>query len=218
MKGSAAKERLLHHWRASGTITDTRLLEAFSSVPRENFVLSYEEGKCYRDCPLPILCGQTISQPTTVMLMSQALSVSGGMNILEIGTGSGYQAAILSKLTGESGRIVSIEYYDDLARFAEANLEKTGCGNVEVVCGDGGLGCPEKAPFDRIIVTCACPLVPPPLPEQLSDGGILVLPLESELFEQMQVITKTGAGLTMRSIGSFRFVPLMGKFSRSGTE
>jgi len=206
------KQSLLLHWKTGRTIMDDRLLAAFEATPREKFILKKDSYNAYGDYPLSIPCKQTISQPTTVMLMLQALEIAEGMNILEVGAGSGYQAALLSKMTGASGLVITIEYFRELADFAESNLKKSECTNVNVIQGDGGLGFEAEAPYDRIIVACACPSVPPPLLEQLKTGGIMVIPTKKRMYEDMQVIKKTAAGVKTESIGCFTFVPLRGKY------
>jgi protein-L-isoaspartate(D-aspartate) O-methyltransferase len=206
------KQALLQKWIKTGIITDSRVLDAFATTARENFVSKMDRDRAYIDCALPLICSQSISQPTTVMVMTQALKADEGMKILEVGAGSGYQSAILSAVIGDSGNIISIEYHEKLAVIAHKNLEKADCTNVKVVHGDGGYGWEEEAPYDRIIITCACPVIPPPLLDQLITGGIMVLPLKRINHDEIQVITKTASGLRRRSIGSFVFVPLRGRY------
>ncbi len=204
------KEALYRYWVDAGIIKDSKLLYAFQKVKRESFVLNVDIDRAYGDYPLGIPHFQTISQPTTVMLMTQALKMEAGMEVLEVGTGSGYQTAILSEMVGEKGWIVSLEYYKTLSDFACKNLQKTDCRNVKIIHGDGGNGWEEEAPYDRIIVTCACPSVPPPLLEQLKPDGIMVLPVTTHFSDKMQVIKKSASGISSKSIGSFSFVPLRG--------
>jgi len=206
------KEALCRHWLKAGIIKDSRLLDAFKATAREKFVLKDDRARAYGDYPLSILQFQTISQPTTVMLMTQALEAEIGMKVLEVGTGSGYQAAILSAILGESGRVISLEYYKVLADFACGNLIEADCRNVRVIHGDGGNGWEPDAPYDRIIVTCACPTVPPPLLMQLKTGGIMVLPIKTRFSEDMRVIKKSAGRISTESIGAFTFVPLLGEY------
>ena len=204
---------LLKQWKESGLVTTEKILEAFRAVKRENFILPEHEEYAYSDYPLPIHGGQTISQPTTVLIMTQALEVAPGMKVLEIGAGSGYQAAILSKLVGKTGQVYSVETVPELVSFSQQNLNKSGCSNVTVSFGDGSQGFAAKAPYDRIIVTAAAPKVPPPLIEQLKESGILIIPVDNELFGQtMKKITKKNGKLTEENLGEFRFVPLKGKY------
>src|SRR3989344_2343902 len=181
------------------------VIQAFRKVEREIFVLPEHKGYAYTDEPLPIFKGQTISQPSTVAIMTEALKAKKGNNILEIGSGSGYQAAILSEIVGSKGRVVTIERHHELAEFARKNLE--GRKNVILIEGDGTLGCQEYAPYDRIIVTAEAPLLPEALIKQLKEKGRLVIPIGSEMFlveRQKDKIKKT-------SLGYFVFVPLVGE-------
>jgi len=212
-KKDMQKERLITQWKELDQITDSRVIEAFKAVSRENFILPQHADSTYSDFPLPIHGGQTISQPTTVMLMTQALDVREGMKILEIGAGSGYQAAILSKLVGKKGHVYSIDFVPELVSFAQQNLRKSGCPNVTVSYGDGSQGFAAKAPYDRIIVTAAAPKIPPPLLEQLKDGGIVIIPVNNEMLGQtMKKIMKKDGKITVEELGYFQFVPLKGKY------
>jgi protein-L-isoaspartate(D-aspartate) O-methyltransferase len=188
-------------------ITDAAVLRAMDEVPREHFVTSSYADVAYADQALPIACGQTISQPYVVAYMTERLSVRPEHRVLEVGTGSGYQAAILSRLARE---VVSIERYRTLADAARTRLATLGYGNVEVVAGDGLAGAPEKAPFDRILVTAAAEQVPEALVEQLGEGGVMVLPLGPHDGAQVIVtLTKTKQGLARENLIGVRFVPLL---------
>ena len=212
-KKNPKKESLVNYWKETDQITDNKVIEAFKVVPRENFILPQHAEHTYSDFPLPIHGGQTISQPTTVMLMTQALDVKEGMKVLEIGAGSGYQAAILSKLVGKKGQVYSVDFVPELVSFAQQNLRKSGCPNVTVSFGDGSQGFAAKAPYDRIIVTAAAPKIPPPLLEQLKDGGILIIPVNNEFLGQtMKKITKKGGKIIEEELGYFQFVPLRGRY------
>lgn len=188
-------------------IGDKAVLRAFAEIPREQFVEDEFTGTAYADQALPISCGQTISQPYVVAFMTERLELSPHHRVLEVGTGSGYQAAILSRLARE---VVSIERYRTLADVARERLRKLGIENVEVIAGDGFEGVPEHAPFDRIIVTAAAEEVPEALIAQLAVGGILLLPLGPHDGPQHIVkVTKMETGVTRENLLAVRFVPLL---------
>ena len=188
-------------------ISDQGVLRAMDEVPREHFVEpSYTEA-AYADQALPIACGQTISQPYVVAYMTEQLGVRPEHRVLEVGTGSGYQAAVLSRLARE---VVTIERYRTLADAARSRLATLGYDNVEVVVGDGLAGAPVRAPFDRIIVTAAAETIPEALVEQLAEGGVMVLPLGPHAGHQELVkLTKTGDGVVRDDLIAVRFVPLL---------
>jgi protein-L-isoaspartate(D-aspartate) O-methyltransferase len=188
-------------------IGDAAVLRAMDEVPREQFVTRENAGAAYADQALPIACGQTISQPFVVAYMTAQLALRPGHRVLEVGTGSGYQAAVLSRLARE---VVSIERYRTLADSARERLARLGFTNVEVVTGDGLMGVPEKAPFDRIIVTAAAEEIPQALLDQLVEGGIMVLPLGPHHDGQVIVsLTKTKQGVERQNLIGVRFVPLL---------
>jgi protein-L-isoaspartate(D-aspartate) O-methyltransferase len=188
-------------------IADQAVLRAMDEVPRGQFVEPDFAGRAYADQALPISCGQTISQPYVVAYMSEQLGVRPHHRVLEIGTGSGYQAAVLSRLARE---VVSVERYRTLAEQARGRLEGLGYDNVEVVVGDGLGGVPAKAPFDRILITAAAESVPQTLVDQLADGGIMVLPLGPRDGSQHIVkLTKSQTGLAREDLIAVRFVPLL---------
>jgi len=188
-------------------ISDQAVLRAMDEVPREHFVTSEFADSAYADHALPIACGQTISQPYIVAYMTEQLEVEPQHRVLEVGTGSGYQAAILSRLARE---VVSIERYRTLADTARDRLKTLGYANVTVLAGDGFAGAPDKAPFDRIIVTAAAEQVPDGLVDQLSEHGKMVLPLGPRDGAQHIVkLTKTASGLTRQNLIAVRFVPLL---------
>lgn len=188
-------------------ITDAAVLRAMDEVPREHFVTRESAGAAYADQALPIACGQTISQPFVVAFMTTQLALRPEHRVLEVGTGSGYQAAVLSRLARE---VVSIERYRTLADSARERLASLGFTNVEVVTGDGLMGVPEKAPFDRIIVTAAAEEIPQALLDQLVEGGIMVLPLGPHHDGQVIVsLTKTKQGVERQNLIGVRFVPLL---------
>jgi protein-L-isoaspartate(D-aspartate) O-methyltransferase len=200
------KIRLVLELRRHG-VTDTRVLSAIERVPREEFTPPSFRDQAYEDTALPIGHGQTLSQPTVVALMSQALELGARMKVLEVGTGSGYQAAILAQLCR---RVYTVERHKPLLEEAEARFKALRLHNITTRLGDGWLGWPEQAPFDRIIVTAAPPDVPQTLMDQLAPGGIIVLPLGGEKRSQRLVrIRKTESGPVSEDIGAVRFVPMV---------
>lgn len=190
-------------------IKDARVLDAFGRVRREDFVAEELEERAYEDAPLPIGEGQTISQPYIVALTAEALELHGDERVLEVGTGSGYAAAILSKLARE---VFTVERFPSLAEVARERLARLGYANVHVACRDGSLGWPEHAPFDAIAVAAGGPSVPRALLEQLSIGGRLVIPVGPDEGAQVLIrVTRTGADTFQREpLGDVRFVPLIG--------
>lgn len=199
------KERLIKDLISLGALKTDKIISAFRKVKREGFVLEKYRDYAYVDEPLPILSSQTISQPYTVAMMTESLQPKSGQKILEIGTGSGYQAAILAEIVGSKGKIVTVERKKELADFAGQNLSDY--KNVIVIEDDGTLGCEKYAPYDRIIVTASSPDIPKPLIEQLKTGGMMVIPVGNEMF----VIRKKGR-IEKTFIGYYSFVPLIGKY------
>ena len=191
----------------SSRIKDRRVLDAFARTPREAFVPMVSREFVYRDHPLPIGFGQTISQPYIVALMLQALSLNGSESVLEVGTGSGYQTALLAQL---SARVVTVERVPELARDARVRLEKLGFGNVRVESVEGQLGYPELAPYDAIVVSAAAPRVPEALMEQLAVGGKMVLPVGSRDEQDLKLIEKRKGKPRVKGLAQCRFVPLIG--------
>jgi len=188
-------------------ITDERVLTAVAETPRENFLHETQMKVAYEDRALSIGMGQTISQPLIVATMTQALHLEGTESILEIGTGSGYQTAILARL---ARYVYSIERIQQLAYHAFKRLEKLGCTNVSVLIGDGSLGCPEKAPYERILVTAAAPQIPAHLSNQLGLWGKMVIPVGGQERQELFVVQHTPWGPQKRSLGGCVFVPLVG--------
>jgi len=188
-------------------IADPRVLQAMAKVPREVFVLPREVREAYADRALLLECGQTISQPYIVALMTEALELTGTEHVLEIGTGSGYQTAVLCEL---AGRITSVERHPELSAQSAAKLQSLGCTNRELIVGDGTNGWPANAPYDRIIVTAAAARVPQSLIDQLADGGILVIPIGPANAQSLQAIRKLNGKLEPRELSACRFVPLVG--------
>jgi len=187
-------------------IRAARVLAALGRVDRAYFVPDHLRSDAYADRALPIACEQTISQPYIVALMTEALELSGSERVLEIGTGSGYQAAVLAEL---AAWVVTVERHAELSREAARRLYSLGYQNVSLIVGDGTLGWPELAPYDRIVITAAGPEVPPALWEQLAEGGILVAPLGPPESQDLQQIRKIGGRPLIRSLGGCRFVPLV---------
>jgi protein-L-isoaspartate(D-aspartate) O-methyltransferase len=188
-------------------ISDKAVLRAMDEVPREHFVEPSFAESAYADQAMPIACGQTISQPYVVAYMTEQLEVKPNHRVLEVGTGSGYQAAVLSRLARE---VVTLERYRTLANTARARLKTLGYDNIEVLLGDGLGGEPLRAPYDRIMVTAAAESIPPALTAQLAEGGIMVLPLGPHGgAQELLKLTKTGQGLSRESLIGVRFVPLL---------
>lgn len=188
-------------------IRDPRVTDAMMRVPRHLFVPSAPLYRAYRNYPLPIGYGQTISQPAIVAMMTEALELGGRERVLEIGTGSGYQAAILSLLASE---VYTIEVVEPLADEARERLAQLGYANVQVRAGDGYAGWPEKAPFDRIVVTAAPDVVPQALVDQLAEGGVLVAPIgPSEWTQRLLRYRKTPQGISIEELAEVRFVPMV---------
>ena len=185
-------------------IDDPRTLRAIVKVPREKFVPNELRNRAYDDRPLPIGYGQTISQPFIVALMTQRLQPKASDRVLEIGTGSGYQAAILSELAGQ---VYTIEIVRPLAQRAEGLLRELGYNNVHVKAGDGYKGWPEHAPFDRIIVTAAPDHVPEPLVEQVKEGGRMVIPIGKPGAQMLYLLEKRGGKIKQKAVSPVKFVP-----------
>ncbi len=206
---TAERHRMVAEQIAGRGLRDPRLLAAFETVPRHLFVSRESWLEAYDDQPLPIGFDQTISQPYIVALMTSFLELHGHERLLEVGTGSGYQAAILGELAGD---VHTIEIVEQLSRRAGSLLDELGYSNVHVHTADGSLGWQSAAPFDGILVTAAAPKVPEPLLDQLSDGAHLVLPLGNERGQMLEVITRTGTELVHRVVASVAFVPLVGEY------
>lgn len=201
-----SRERLINH---IGTeIRDKRVLDAMSRVPRERFVSSDLQRSAYEDRPLPIGLGQTISQPLIVAMMTEALGLAGEEKVLEIGTGSGYQTAILAEL---ADTVISVERLPELADTAGALLKELGYTNVIVHVAGKTLGWPEDAPYDAIITTAGAPEVPPDLVAQLKFEGILIIPVGSRYLQELYKVTRLKTKNMIQNLGGCRFVSLIGK-------
>lgn len=200
------KMRFLYALRSKG-VTDARVLTAMETIDRGAFVTGLFADRAYEDMPLPIACGQTISQPSVVGIMTQALEIGPRDKVLEVGTGSGYQAAILSLL---ARRVYTIDRHRRLVREAESVFRRLGLTNITAIAGDGSHGLPEQAPFDRIIVTAAAEDPPGPLLAQLREGGIMVLPVgQSDTVQSLIKVTRRAHGYDYDELRPVRFVPLV---------
>lgn len=199
---------MVRHQLQRRGIRDPRVLEAMRSIPRELFVAPLLKSEAYTDAPLPIGYGQTITQPYMTALMTEVLALRGTEKVLDVGSGSGYHAAVLGALARQ---VISIERIPELADLARENLRLAGLdANIIVLCGDGSLGVPEEAPFDAISVAAGSPQVPPALLAQLNDPGILVIPVGDRDDQDLQVLSKENGKITSRIASGCRFVPLVG--------
>ncbi|MFH1209236.1 MAG: protein-L-isoaspartate(D-aspartate) O-methyltransferase [archaeon] len=207
------KKALVDYWLKSGIITNKRIIDAFLKIRREDFVL--DKSQAYDDNALPILYGQTISQPTTIIIMLEALELEKGDNILEIGTGSGYNAALIAEII-KPGIVYSTEIIKKLCDFSSRNLKKAGIKNVKIFNVDGSKGLEKYKLYDKIIVTAACPKIPEHLLDQLKFDGILLAPVENGYCQSMLKITKRrdkkGIKKEIKNIGDFVFVKLRGEY------
>jgi protein-L-isoaspartate(D-aspartate) O-methyltransferase len=201
------RQQLISELRNAG-FPDERILSVIATTPRELFIDDAQRNMAYSDCALPIAMGQTISQPLMVALMTQALQLSGKERVLEIGTGSGYQTAILARL---AAHVYSVERFQQLAYHAARRLMQLAITNISLYVGDGSLGWPDAAPYDRILVAAAAPEVPQQLVDQLVTWGILVIPVGSQQRQELLVVHRAPWGSEIRSLGGCVFVPLVGE-------
>lgn len=200
------KMQFLYALRSKG-VTDKRVLTAMETIDRGPFVKGVFAERAYEDMPLPISCGQTISQPSIVAMMTQALNVQPRNKVLEVGTGSGYQAAILSKL---ARRVYTVDRHRRLVRESREIFDQLGIVNITTFTADGSFGLPEQAPFDRILLTAAAEDAPGPLLAQLRPGGIMVLPVgQSDAVQTLIKVTRTETGFEYEELRDVRFVPLL---------
>jgi protein-L-isoaspartate(D-aspartate) O-methyltransferase len=204
-----ARERMIQEQLVSRGINDPRVLRAMAKVPRHLFLESELWGQAYEDHPLPIGADQTISQPYMVALMAEALELEGAERVLEVGTGSGYAAAVLSELCAE---VFTVEAVEELALKARTRLSSLGYRNVSVLVGDGTLGWEEHAPYDAVIIAAAAPCIPRPLLEQLKIPGYLVFPMGEKELQTLVRIRKDGAGIREEYLGDCHFVKLRGRY------
>lgn len=206
------KTELIKFWKENFGFRMAEL-KAFSEINRENFIPENLKDAAYHDMPLPLLRGKTISQPTTVMLMTHALELEPEEKVFEIGTGSGYQSAIIAKIVGPKGKVITTEVVPELVSFAKQNLKKAKISNVFVYEEDGSNGMPSEAPFDKIIITAACKEFPKPLLEQLKPEGIIVGPVGNNYEQEMvRGIKDKGGHLQLDFLGQFLFTPMYGKY------
>lgn len=210
---SLRREEMVEEQLRARRIRDERLLAVMGEIPRHRFIPPELVSRAYEDCPLPIGEDQTISQPFIVAEMTQALSLGGTEKVLEIGTGSGYQTAILCRM---AATVVTVERLESLSRMARATLAALGIENVRFRVGDGTLGAPDEAPFNRVIVTAASPDVPEPLFEQMDEGAIMVIPIGGRWEQELTAVRKEGGMPRKEYLGGCRFVPLLGERGFSG--
>ncbi len=208
----AERSRLVKGLKSHGVVTDERVLEAMERVPRHEFLPSELRDQAYVDSPLPIGMGQTISAPHMVGIMLQALELRPGHNVLEIGAGSGYHAALMGEMVRPGGKVYTVERLESLGRKAAEAIERLSYDDVvEVVIADGSMGLPEHAPYDRITVAAAAPEVPRPLEEQLADGGRMLVPVGGQGYQDLTLVTRQGDRLERTGLGGVVFVPLIGQ-------
>ena len=212
MEPEALRKMMVREQISNRGIQDNRVIEAFLKVERHKFIPEKHRNSSYADHPVPIGEGQTISQPYIVALMSECLELKGTERVLEVGTGSGYQAAILAQLAKE---VYSVERFPDLAQQARSVLNGSGYSNIKIKVDDGTTGWKEEAPFDRIIVTAAAQKIPQPLIDQLAEGGKLIMPVGETFSQVLTILEKEGGKITSRIVCGCVFVPLVGKFGQS---
>ena len=206
------KTDLMNFWKENFGFRSSEL-KAFKEVNREDFIPKNLINAAYHDVPLPLLRGKTISQPTTVMIMTHSLELNPGEKVFEIGTGSGYQAAIIAKIVGKKGKVITTEVVPELVHFAKENLEMAGIKNVIVLEDDGSKGMPSEAPFDKIIITAACREFPKELLEQLKPEGIIIGPVgNAQEQEMVKGIKDKNWHLELEFLGPFLFTPMYGKY------
>ena len=205
------KKSLLKSMRSNKIVEDDKVIDAFRAISRELFVPLNSKKEAYIDAPLSIGYKQTISQPSTVFSMVEALELKKTDKVLEVGSGSGYEAAIISQLCDQ---VYSVEIVPELVNFAKENLVKAKIDNVKIIQYDGGLGYEQQAPYDKIVVSAACAKIPKALVDQLKDGGILVAPVGDGCMQKMIKVVKHNQVLDEADLGDYIFVPLTGEFGR----
>ncbi len=199
---------LIEMMKNTGFLTDAKVESAIRQIPRHNFIPESLKHRAYENSPLSLMKKQTISQPSVVSRMTEWLDLKEGQKVLEIGSGSGWQSAILAKIV-DSGKIFTVERHAKLASFAKKNLEKLGIKNVKIIHGDGSLGIPEESPFDRIIITAACKKVPDALLDQLALDGLLIAPVGEDI-QSLILLKKTPKGIVeIKNQKGYVFVPLL---------
>ncbi len=212
----AQRSRLLDYLERQGYLKSPGVRAAMESIDRRQFVPSRERNRAYDDTPLPIGQGQTISAPHMCAMMLEELRARPGAKVLEIGSGSGYHAALASRVVGPEGHIHTVERIEALAEGAQISLAEADITNVTVHLDDGSLGWPKEAPYDHIMVTCGAPAMPPPLLEQLKDGGRLVVPVGNRYHQRLLTVTRRGDSYDEESTGGVAFVPLIGEHGFDG--
>jgi len=215
MDSAALRKRMVEEQLIPRGISDKRVLDVFLNLARHRFIPEDLQTNAYADYPVPIGEGQTISQPFIVALMTESLGLGGTEKVLEIGSGCGYQTAILAEL---SAQVYSIERVGALGERAKRVLDEMGYRNIKIRIGDGTLGWPQEAPFDRIIITAATPKIPLPLSEQLKEGGRLILPLGENFSQVLTLVEKKNGVLKSKNICGCVFVPLVGKYGHKEKE
>lgn len=206
------RDRLVDSLRGRGYLSSPEVISAMRRVPREEFLPEGMREDAYVDSPLPIGEGQTISAPHMVAIMVEALDLCPGIKVLEIGTGSGYHAAVCAEVVSPGGHIYTVERISSLARTAESNLKKAGYSEtVTVVFGDGTNGLMDHAPYDRIFVAAAAPSIPEPLVDQLVDGGKMLVPVGGRLYQDLIRVVRKGKEVRKENLGGCVFVPLIGE-------
>ena len=206
------KSLLVKFWKENFDFSDSEI-KAFLNIKREYFIPGAIKHLAYEDTPLPLCRGKTISQPTTVMIMTAALELKDGEKVFEVGTGSGYQTGIISRIVGPKGKVITTEIIPELVMFAKENLKRAGIKNAFIYEEDGSRGMDKEAPFDKIIITAACKEFPEPLIEQLKTGGIILGPIGNKDEQYMVKGVKESNGrLELEFLGPFLFTPLYGKY------
>jgi len=207
-----SNEELVQFLLSAGFLKSTRIISAFRRVDRAHFVLPSQKQSAYVDYPLPLFRAQTISAPSVVAIMTEALELKEGMKVLEVGTGSGYQAAIISEIVGPKGKVVTVEIVPELFEYARLKIEALGQKNVFSVQGDGSQGYEPEAPYDAVIATCGAPSVPQPLFRQLKEGGRMAIPVGGSFYQDLLLVQKVNGKQAARSMLPVMFVPMHGKF------
>ena len=208
------RKKLVKHLKNAAYLNKPEVIKAVGSVPRHKFVPEPHRAQSYADHPLPIGYGQTISAPHMVSLMAEKLDLEKGQKVLEVGGGSGYHAAVIGTIIGEAGHVYSVEIIPELVKWAKKAIKDVGLSDrVSVILGDGSAGYPDEAPYDRIFVACAAPDLPPPLAQQLKEGGRMLIPVDTGLgYQDLIMYTKEKGKLKVQNEGGCVFVPLVGKW------
>lgn len=207
------REKLVEHLEAMGKLKDKEIKKAMLTVKRELFILPEYFEQAYTDMPLPVVGKATISAPHMYVIMFEAIKLKKGEKVLEIGSGSGYGAALIREITGSEGEVFTVEIEKEVHEFAKKNLKKAGYKDVKAVLSDGSVGYEKEAPYDAIIVTAACPEIPKPLIDQLKVGGRLIAPVGGiSTGQELFYLYKTEKGIQKKNLGSVVFLPLKGKF------